>query len=520
MIRFSLIDLKDQKGSVAIIFAITLSVLALGVGGAIDFGRWSTARSKTSVALDAAVLAGARTLLITGDESQAVAAAQSYYNKNIATRLDVVNDTVNFAVVDEGTAFSGTGNANLATTFLQIMGITQLPLVLDPAASFPKAKIKGGAGSNIEVAVMMDITGSMCDDGEGPCTTGTKLDALKTAAKDLVNIVVQDQQSPYTSRVALVPFAKRIRVAPDGMGGSIMKTLTDLDPTWSGWHEVCVADGETSGNAGTEAGVSTSCATYDSVYKTDLKIRPCVTDRFYDNPWGIDGTDDAPGIGRWLNAYNGRRETVSLDSSNTPPTEHLGLTQEDPADHYNWNENGDCSADEANEILPLSSDKMQLKSRIDGLEADSVTAGALGTAFTWYMLSPKWASIWPTTAIPGSYADLTSLQASGQPMLRKVAVLMSDGVFNSYRGWKDKDQQTVSDFAKQLCTNMKAQGIEIYTVGFQLDQLPAAERTIAEDTLRSCGTDIQHFYNTINPEELQGAFRDIAVQLTAVTLVR
>jgi hypothetical protein len=104
--------------------------------------------------------------------------------------------------------------------------------------------------------------------------------------------------------------------------------------------------------------------------------------------------------------------------------------------------------------------------------------------------------------------------------LRKVAILMSDGVFNTRRGWDNQDQQDASDDAKAVCTAMKAKGIEIYTVGFALDPLPSSERTMAEDTLKSCGSSLEHFYNTLDPAELQNAFRDIAVQLSSVSLTR
>jgi hypothetical protein len=42
-----------------------------------------------------------------------------------------------------------------------------------------------------------------------PCT---KIDAAKSAAKDLVDIVIWNDQSQYTSRIALAPFAEAVNV--------------------------------------------------------------------------------------------------------------------------------------------------------------------------------------------------------------------------------------------------------------------------------------------------------------------
>lgn len=95
---------------------------------------------------------------------------------------------------------------------------------------------------------------------------------------------------------------------------------------------------------------------------------------------------------------------------------------------------------------------------------------------------------------------------------------MTDGGYNTYRGWKGQNQQTVSTHATQLCTNMKAAGIEIYAVGFALDQLPLAERTIARATLQACGTDLQHFYETLNVQQLKDAFTEIAMTMSTIYL--
>ncbi len=97
---------------------------------------------------------------------------------------------------------------------------------------------------------------------------------------------------------------------------------------------------------------------------------------------------------------------------------------------------------------------------------------------------------------------------------------MTDGVYNTYRGWKDHDPVVVANNAKQICANMKAKGIEIFTIGFDLDSLPAAQKARAIDTLQTCGTDIDHFYNSIDPVQLKNAFRDIAMRLTTLFIAK
>lgn len=511
---------RNDRGAIAVIFAFCLVLLGVCVGGAVDFARYSSAKAQTSAALDAAVLAGARTLLMGGTAATAKAAAQQYYAKNVVDRFDVTSDTVTFSVTDSDSAISGSGNAHLPTTFLQLAGINSLPLVSGGGSQFPKAKINGGGGGDIEVSVMLDLTGSMCGSSSTPCTSSTKLDALKTGATDLVNIVVQADQSTYKSRVALVPFGKRIRVAQDGAGAGIMASMTGLNSTWNGWVESCQNWTPGTPSSDPEGGNGGSCGSYQLEQVSNWKVRPCVTERFFDSSSSIEATDTAPGNNFWLNAYEGRRRPLSNDSGNNAPTSGLGVVSTDPSSHHNYNSSGSCGTPEENVIVPLTSDKSSLLSAISNLKAVGPTAGALGTAFSWYMLSPKWNSLWTSTSHADPYAHLSILQPNGRPKLRKVAILMSDGVFNTYRSWTGQNQQTMSDHAKDICTAMKAAGVEIYSIGFDLDSLPSSEKAIAIDTLQSCGTSIDHFYNTLDAQQLQTAFQDIAITLSSISLTQ
>jgi len=175
--------------------------------------------------------------------------------------------------------------------------------------------------------------------------------------------------------------------------------------------------------------------------------------------------------------------------------------------------------------VPLTTNKTLLKERIDAFTADGSMAGALGTAWAWYLLSPKWNSIWPTESKAGSYGDLTVLGPKGAPKLQKIAVLMTDGIYNTTGGanYGDTSSQatTISGNAEALCTAMKAAGIRVYTVGFQL-----GGSQLAIDTLRNCASTApedpqgtsSYFFNAASGDELKAAFRQIALQLTTLRL--
>jgi Flp pilus assembly protein TadG len=154
-------------------------------------------------------------------------------------------------------------------------------------------------------------------------------------------------------------------------------------------------------------------------------------------------------------------------------------------------------------ILPMTDDKTLLKNTVDTYSASGFTAGHLGTAWAWYLLSPNWSAIWPTASKPEAYTN------SG---VRKIAVLMTDGEYNTVGG--SNNQGTASTtFARDTCQEMKAKGIVVYTVGFQL-----ASGSTAEQTMQQCASDLGKAYLASDGAQLRAAFRDIAENIARLRL--
>jgi len=197
---------RDRSGNVAMVFALMAVVLMLAVGAAVDIGRWLYAREQTLSAVDAGLLAGGRWLETNStDNAGAIAAAQNLYTQNTTSRLPVVNDNISFAVSSDGMSVTASGTAYIKTLFLPLAGINQLPLISTGQQPIAQAQLAvgGNGGQNLEVAMMLDITGSM---------SGQKIQDLQTSATDLVNILVWSDQSKYTSKVSIAPFTADIRL--------------------------------------------------------------------------------------------------------------------------------------------------------------------------------------------------------------------------------------------------------------------------------------------------------------------
>ena len=220
----------DRSGNVSMLFGLALIPLTAIVGLAVDFGRVYAVKSHTQSALDAAVLAAGRVAQVEKGSASTVAdktrlAATAYFNQSKPS--GVVDSAIQFATDAGNTEFTVTATSWVRSPFLGVLnilfdkaggagapsacqgnyyGCVKLTTTAT-AALCPSAACAGqnAGGSNVEVAVMLDVTGSMCT----PCT---KIDALKKAAKDLIDIVVWDDQSEYTSRIALAPFADAVNV--------------------------------------------------------------------------------------------------------------------------------------------------------------------------------------------------------------------------------------------------------------------------------------------------------------------
>ena len=73
---------RDETGTIAIIFALSVVMIVGLVGGAVDYGRWINAKSKQQAALDSAVLAAGRAYQVTyGNTATALNTANQYYSR-------------------------------------------------------------------------------------------------------------------------------------------------------------------------------------------------------------------------------------------------------------------------------------------------------------------------------------------------------------------------------------------------------------------------------------------------------
>ena len=163
-------------------------------------------------------------------------------------------------------------------------------------------------------------------------------------------------------------------------------------------------------------------------------------------------------------------------------------------------------------IVPLTTDKTALHDTADSLPAQGATAGHLGLAWAWYMVSPNFSNMLPAASKPGAY-DAENL--------RKFVILMTDGAFNtmycdavlsrdstngnnSVKNSCNAPNGSAWTQATKLCTEMKKE-VTVFTVGFDIDN-----DTTTQNLMRNCATSSEHFFLASNDAQLLDAFRNIA----------
>lgn len=234
-------------------------------------------------------------------------------------------------------------------------------------------------------------------------------------------------------------------------------------------------------------------------------------------------TNDNGGTNLWQPNKCVTDRTTNAYTDTAPSTTPLGM-------HYKDTSGGDCIS---NQIVPLTSDKTVLHAAIGPdspsssrtLIAAGSTAGHIGLAWGWYMISPNFAYLWPTASKPKAYASTN---------LIKAVIFMTDGVFNTpycsgvtasdaISGAPGDDNQinctspngSSKSQAETICTNIKtpANKTLLYVVGFDL-----GSDTTTLNFLKSCATSDDYFFQADTGTDLTNAFKAIAQSLSELRI--
>lgn len=301
----------------------------------------------------------------------------------------------------------------------------------------------------LEVAMVLDVTGSM--------STNNNIGTLRTAATNFTNILFNNAAYPDSVKIGLVPFATAVNVGPYGLGrlpsGAAYDTAFVRNPNNRTFNQ---------GSSSQWWG--------------------CVLDN---HPTPQD-TQNSQSSWRW-DMY---RYTNSGAKNTNIRNQSVAI-------------NSLCNR---SYILPLTSNRTSIITRINGLQADGNTLSNLGMVWGYRLLSPEF--------------PFREGVAWDNQEWRKVVILMTDGdnftndVYNGYGRWLDNQSMTVTTLNQRLaqtCTNMKNNGITIYTVTFS-----SGINQTTKNFYRNCASDINKWIDAPTQADLVAAFEQISRELSNI----
>jgi Flp pilus assembly protein TadG len=349
--------LKAKNGNVAMIFALSLIPMCIAAGTGLDFSRALIVRARLAEALDAAGLAvGASKGL---SQSQLDALAQDYFNANYTA--DSSFGTPTPVAVNPGTlSVSLSTTVQMPTTLMNIVGVKTMDVSYTSQIVWGQTKLW--------VSLVLDNTGSM---SQTDSTGTTKMDALKTATHQLLQILQNAAGTPGDVKVALIPFNRDVNVGSPNSGA------TWLD--WSDWNN----------SNGTCAGAYT-------YHSTDTKSK-C---EYYGGTW------TAADHSSWDGCVMDR--TQDYDTQNTNPVASNTATLF-PVQQYS-----SCPA----QMQAMTYDWTALSNEVDAMYPTGNTNQTIGMAWGWQAL---------TDGDPMHAGTLP-------PLTKRVIILLSDGV-NTQNRW-------------------------------------------------------------------------------------
>ncbi len=195
---------KNKEGNVAIIFGLATLPVMIAAGLGIDYGQASDAKTLMQASADSAVIAA-----IWDTSTSTCAAKQSNSTKIVASTLNdkswirYNNDLVLTDDVDGGCKV--TFSAKVDTSILRIIGVNTMNVSVSASAV-------GGIGKKLEIALALDNTASMKDQG---------MIDLKVAANNFVDTL--SAKVPATQlKIGLVPFVAMVNPGKGYINNSAM----------------------------------------------------------------------------------------------------------------------------------------------------------------------------------------------------------------------------------------------------------------------------------------------------------
>ena len=522
---------RDQRGAIAVQFALLAIPLSILVFGLVDVSRISLQRRQMQDALDAATLMAARSSAVTDAELDAVGDA-AFLTEISGLNLGLTATSSTFK--------AGTGNKVIGSATGTIT-----PII---ANLWTNANITVTATSEVvrsvnklEVALVLDNTGSMSS--KLGSTNTKKIDALKTAAKSLVTTLAAAAARASDTdavKISVVPFSMTVNVGstyqssswmtgtlPSAYGNDIFESSQDrftllgnMGLSWAGCVESRPDPYDIQDTAPTSGTGGTMFVPFFAPDEPDDNTVSAGWSNYRDarTNWGGDIqnnwiTNDKSSSSNW---WTRQKETDKYKSNNKSNIISDAKTGTD------YGPNAGCGL---TSLLRLTNVRTAagvttVTDKLDDMVADGNTNVAMGLMWGWHTVSPN--------------APFADGKPYNTPKTQKIIVLLTDGdntndeydnpngsIYTGYGYmWQGRlknssnvaldetssgtnRRDAIDSRQAKACANAKTAGVMIYSIGVGVS-------SHSKSILQTCATSTDMYYDVTDATQLTSVFNTIA----------
>ncbi len=199
----------------------------------------------------------------------------------------------------------------------------------------------------------------------------------------------------------------------------------------------------------------------------------------------------------WTNCTQDRKYPYNVEDSVPDPSNVDTLWGMTTGNGYGRGAYSQCGPYLSNNLIvkPLTNNANEVKAQLLSMSPHSLTHIALGTEFGWALLSPG--------------APFTEGAPYTDEDTKKYLVVLTDGV-QTQDAWgpgKWRSREIGEANLEEMCTNIKAEGITIITIAFDLSDLWTEQR------LKNCASSPDDFHDADGNAQLAASFEAIANKL-------
>ncbi len=500
----------DRRGSTAVITALGMVALIGFAGLAVDTARSWLVEDRLKTAMDAAALVAARQITDANRDTEATKVFWAQFTQGGGSH-SYLGATVSAPVftpdAKDPSKIRIDATASIPTTLFGVIS--------KQAVAFSDFSVAQRSGTGLELALVLDNTGSMA---------GWPIQSVISSANDLVNILYGNNDTQPNLWVSVVPFAAAVNIGAqhaNWLSGGTVNQASYYPSKWMG----CVM--ARTSKTGAQNGDNSNDKT-----PTQAPFQPFL----YPSTWHVYS---------YTTTSNGKTATNYYVGDNDWTSTWQTTNNEPEVSDNSVGPNLDCPP---LAVLPETSSKATVVATINKMAA--VYRGGtfinLGLQAGWWTISPNWQGLWEAPNLPLAY---------NTPHMKKAIVLMTDGN-NEWYDWpggvpgqgvdgagrtitydgdadftaygrllsntlglnatQDTITATLNAWMLQMCTNIKNNGIVLYTILFNHSGVSPATQTL----FQSCASSPTNYYLAPTQAQLQAAFQQIGSELASLRLAQ